>query len=425
MVLLTACLIGGCVKPFEPRQDLDEFIFSWGFLKIFYIFQEELTFDPLSFPSVESLYNVVKDPYTFYIPPEQFNDEEEGEQGRLSIGLGVFLGQSGEKYYIRHLIDPSPAKTAGLIENDTLISADGKTLIGVDSYTLFQSLKGKLNSQLLLTIKRSNLILDFVITRGYFTAPSVFLDTLDNINQIYHLSLLQFTDSTTHPQGSWFELVQAIQKVENAKMTILDLRGNPGGLLDQCLLICEEFLKSGQIIAQARIRILDSLSSESGITLNKTYQAQLSNDIAEQRDFILLVDRYSASAAELLTIALKANRPDIHIMGERTYGKARAQLVASTPSGGQIRVTSQTLLSSTGFDYNEIGIEPNENLSPDSSSYWLNQAYLHALQELGIPKTKISAQNIRRFRNKLNLIDINRRLLLPSTKNPLPFFKIQ
>ncbi|MFH0922167.1 MAG: S41 family peptidase [Fibrobacterota bacterium] len=174
------------------------------------------------------------------------------------------------------------------------------------------------------------------------------------------------------------------------------------------------FIDPWDTIALGRIR----LPAETG---GKTQDTTLVSDIQIHNEltakFVILVDSMSASATELLTTALQTNRPDIPVLGCHTYGKARGQVMLSTPSNGLAKMTFMTLKTAQGVDYNEVGLIPGLPLVPGTD--WLDAAYHRARVLIGSPVPKERAE----VRVRSRVIELNRKLLGIRRNEPLPMVR--
>jgi len=395
----------GCVNPASPdftsRDDLDVYLDAWSWLNIYYLFQDELPKDPFAFTDPSALYNSVSDPWTVYFPPEQaagfMSNFSTGNEG----GLGIFYQVRNNKFCIISVIPGSPAFHS-LFKGDTLTAVGNKP---VDSTTTRDTLASWLHdsagSSVTLWVLRPGVgTVSALITRGPFIAPTVIADTLDA--NVAYIALFEFMDNTTVSGGTSAELTPILAQTASFPVRILDLRGNPGGFVQQCLDVSGAFLKSGDTIVRAKIR-------DPGRTFDTVFLAAGSASEANKK-IIILVDDSTASAAEMLTAGIQHNDSSAYIMGVHTYGKARGQVVIPATLRGAVKITVMAMTTADGVDYNHTGLMPDTVMSNSDKTRWLEIAHNRALDWLGVPH-KTTAAAIQEVSDRISDIELNRKLL--------------
>ncbi|OGJ92176.1 MAG: hypothetical protein A2268_06490 [Candidatus Raymondbacteria bacterium RifOxyA12_full_50_37] len=396
-------LLAGCSNnPARPMDQADEYIFAWQALKIFYIFQSDLPSDPFTFDGPADLYASLDERWTKYYTPREANKLLSLFTTESSAGIGIFFDFEGDTLFIRHVIENSPAEDAGLRKGDTLLAADGISLVGISTDSLFSVLSGDSAQPITFTVLRGASHLEITVYRGYFVAPTVITDTLDDVAA--HISLFEFLDSTTYPAGTEQELRVALAQTAAFPVTILNMRSNPGGLVDQCVKVANQFLANGDIIICSTMREYDQTLG-TGATVDFIYR-DTSAAGTGTRKFIILVDGYTASAAEVVTSAIKDNLASCRIMGSNTYGKARGQILMGTTAGGLVKITSMTFTTSHGIDYNLHGLAPHVQLNYDVD--WIKAAQDSAHIMAGIPKRALKAPA--HGPTRAQVIELNRKM---------------
>lgn len=359
-IIICTALLVGCADngagPAGPGADDvgEEYLFSAQFLYAFFIFQDRLPDNPFVFPSPAQLYQSVNEPFTVYLPPPQaeaFLDDLDTE----SAGIGIIVDSVGPGFVITEVFEPSPASEAGLQEGDTLIEVGQRSLEDVSFVELAMLLRGQAGERKDITVKRGARLLDITVFIDEFLAPSVFVDSLDSA--LAYIRISSFFSRTALQKGSAAELSQALARTDFAAATIIDLRDNPGGELSQALAVTDQFLPASAPIIAVTQREFDPRTA-TAITNDTVFRAT-EGGRGINRSFVALVNENTASAAELLVAALKTNRPDIPIVGQTTFGKARGQTITLTPDSGLARVTFALLEPVDGPSYDLAGIEPD------------------------------------------------------------------
>jgi carboxyl-terminal processing protease len=296
--------------------------------------------------SVETL----GDPYTYFVEPEPAVREQERLQGHFGgIGAYLELGEDG-----RISLDPMidrPADLAGLERGDILIAVDGVTLpVPVDLEDATSRVRGPVGSTVRLTVLRGDEQLDFEITREQIELPSVQWRVLEQAPDIGYIRIERFSGLTVK------ELEQAIEELHAqnaADKLILDLRGNPGGLLDAAIDVGSVFLDGGPVLSERRAD-----GSE------ETYNAA-SGGPATQSRLVILVDAGSASAAEIVAGALH-DRGRAILVGRTTYGKGSVQRIHRLSDDSALHVTFARWYTPDGHAIDGQGLSPDIPIPEDA-----------------------------------------------------------
>lgn len=371
-----------------------EFESCWNYLQWFSIFQDSLPDDPYVYPNSYELYKSVSDPYTVYIYPENAAGYLNAvlttqETGKVGIKIDSVKGH----FIIKHVVVNSPGEEAGLKKNDTLIAVNDSLAEDRTTSEVFGFIAGSTGDVRVLRIKRDTAFIDFTVTLGTIIAPSVFMDTLDT--EIAYIQITQFTENTTDSLGTYGEFHTALEETQWAEYTLLDLRRNPGGTIGQCLNIAGEFLPEGTPVVRSRQRdvyIVNEGRDTVGTTSDSVF-ATGSAGIVQTRKFILLADSFSASASEILISALQYHRGFI-IIGDTTFGKARGQILYTTPRAGLAKITFTLLSSMSGAEYDLVGIPPD--IVSGSSYEALEEGLNYAYQQLGTAAKKQNVSDLAR-----------------------------
>ena len=288
------------------------------------------------------LAQATNDPYTEYFTPSQaqaFNNEL---QGTFS-GIGAELGEnSSNNIEIIAPLAGTPAANAGLQPKDIVTAINGKSTTGMSEDEAVSEIRGPAGTKVTLQILRGQDQLTFTITRSNITVPSVNYKILtDNIG---YMQINQFSNDTSDLAQ------QAAQEFQQDKVkgVILDLRDNPGGLVDAAVNVSSLWLPEGEIIMQEK----------TGSTIDKTYTST-GNDILHGIPTVVLINAGSASASEITTGALHDNNA-AYVIGEKSYGKGVVQQIDNLPDGAELKVTIASWYRPNGQDINHIGITPDK-----------------------------------------------------------------
>ena len=300
-------------------------------------------------PSVSAMLAALHDPYTEYLNGTKLRLlERETRSTYTGIGVGVLPVPDGLKI-VR--VKPGPARRAGLLVGDVIISVAGTSVAKMGLDRAVGSFLGAEGTSVRVTARRGTRELRFDVTRALLAAPSVQskLLAIDKL-RIGYLRLSAFrTGAAPVMSGALHKLAR-----ENAAGIVLDLRGNPGGVFEQAVAVTSLFLDRGVIVTLIGAHAPPQV-----------YSANTKG--ASTLPLVVLVDRNSASAAEIVAAALHDNRRAL-LVGEHTFGKAVVQSLRPLPGGAALRLTTATYLTPAGRDINLRGVEPDlvANDSPET-----------------------------------------------------------
>jgi carboxyl-terminal processing protease len=290
--------------------------------------------------SLESL----GDPYTRFLDPEEYADLTSQTSGELS-GIGIQLGvnQKTKQLTVIEPIPNSPAMEAGLKAGDHIVSIDGKPTEKMTLEQASSKIKGKLGTEVKLKISRENKpAFEVAISRAQIELPSVSYNL--NQEQGSKVGYIKLDEFSSHAAEQMKVAIADLTK-QNASGFVLDLRGNPGGLLFSGVEIARMWMAKGEIVST-----IDRKGGNEKFSANGKALTDL--------PLVVLVDGYSASASEILTGALKENHRAT-VVGSRTYGKGTVQSVHSLSDGSGLAVTIAHYYPPSGVDINKKGIAPD------------------------------------------------------------------
>jgi len=326
--------------------------------------------------AIEGMLETLDDPYTSYFPPEQLANFEKQTRGTFS-GIGAEISKEGKFITIVSPLEDSPAFKAGLAAGDIILEVDGESIAGVSTQEAVDRITGPQGSKVSLTVRKPDgQEKELTIVRDSIrieTVKGVRRDDeglwryeLDPANGIGYVRMTQFSGPTHQ------SLQTALDKLDKAglKGLILDLRYNPGGLLDSAVRIADMFLDDGTIV---------STRGRGGAE----QQAWKANGAEARTDFpmIVLINEGSASASEILAGALKYNDRAI-VLGTRSVGKGSVQQIVHLPGGdGGLKLTTSLYYMPNGQNIHRKpgaerwGVDPSDGfyvaLSPDEQEKML------------------------------------------------------
>lgn len=333
--------------------------------------------DKLNYSSVDELYNTIKDnydgtlteaqlldgiksglatatgdPYTEYFNAKDAEEFQQQLSGSFT-GIGAELGQDADKNLIVVApIDGFPADKAGIRAKDVITAVDGKTTTGMSVNDAVKKIRGKKGTKVTLEIVRDKSeVLTFTITRADITVPSVKYEILDGA--IGYLQITQFNEDTTRLAT---EAAKEFKK-QNVKGIVVDLRDNPGGLLDSAVSVSSLWLPQYETVL---------LEKRDGKVINK-YTAD-GNNILLGMPTTVLINEGSASASEIMAGALKDNGVAT-LVGEKSYGKGSVQQIHQLKNGGEIKVTIARWYRPNGENIDKKGIKPDKSVGLTDEDY--------------------------------------------------------
>ena len=282
------------------------------------------------------------DPYSSYMSPENFrnmNAETKGEFG----GLGIEITMQAGLVKVISPIEGTPADKAGIKAGDFIIRINDTQVKGLNLFEAVSMMRGKVGSKINLVIRRENIDdeLKFTLTRGIIKIREVSAEV--KLNSIGYIRLRAFN------QKSHNQLKEKIKSFKSKRLNgyILDLRNNPGGLLSQAIKISDMFLDSGEIVSTKGRDKTDI----------KIFNAK-KGDIIDGLPLIVLINKGSASASEIVSGALKDHKRAI-ILGETSFGKGSVQSIIPLTNRGALRLTTAKYYLPSGSSISEVGVSPD------------------------------------------------------------------
>lgn len=283
------------------------------------------------------------DPHSAYLTTDDFKDMQESTSGKFS-GIGIEISMENGRLIVVSPIEDTPADKAGLEAGDFILEIDGESTQDITLLEAVDKIRGEKDTTVTLTIVHKNETspIDVPIVRG--TIPIIAVKTRVLDEGILHVRLTRFNENTTR---ELHEKIAEFRAKQELKGVVLDLRNNPGGLLDQAVSVTDTFISDGLIVyiqgksAQAR----------------RDYTAKKqSSDI--NVPLVTIINAGSASASEIVAGALQDLKRSL-IIGERSFGKGSVQQIIPLSDGAGIKLTTALYYTPSGRSIQAEGIEPD------------------------------------------------------------------
>ncbi len=292
------------------------------------------------------------DPYSSYLSPKNLEEMQTDTKGEFG-GLGIEVGMEAGVVKVISPIDNSPAEREGVKAGDYIVKINNTQVQGKTLNEAVELMRGPVGSTLEITIRRIGLrkSLVFNITREIIEVASVKSEVFDE--KIGYIRLTSFNENSDDQIKKEIKQFKKNKKIEGY---ILDLRNNPGGLLGQAIKISDFFLDDGEIVStKGRKR-----------NENQKWFAR-EGDIIDGKALIVLINKGSASASEIVAGALKDHKRAI-LIGDKSYGKGSVQSIIPLKNRGAIRLTISKYYLPSGKSISEVGVSPDitvEEISED------------------------------------------------------------
>lgn len=296
--------------------------------------------------AIEGMLNTLDDPYTRYMDKEAFKEMKEEREGNFS-GIGIQIGIRNKHLTVIAPIEDTPAYKAGLLAGDYILEIDGKPSKDITLDQAVNLIRGKKGVPVKLKIYRKSeeKTFEVSIVRDIIKTKVVKFRMIDK--NIGYIKLTSFMENNAPNEVK--EAVEKLRK-EGMKSLILDLRNNPGGLLENAVEIGKMFVPTGPVV-----QIVDRENNkEYKPKINDKRKTILPLDIS----MVTLINEGSASASEILAGCLKDNKRSI-LIGTKTFGKGLVQTVHPLSDGSGVAITTNKYLTSKGNDIDKKGIEPD------------------------------------------------------------------
>jgi carboxyl-terminal processing protease len=342
----------------SPDANLERFADVLEKVRTSYVDGTNLTYHDLIYSALKGMVGSL-DPHSEFMTADDYQQLQDDTEGQFG-GLGLVVAMKDGYVTIVAPMDDTPGFHAGILSGDRIIKVEGQSVEKVPLTDVVKELRGKPGTQVSVTIERPSLgaVKNYTLTRAVIS-----MDMVKDINgrkkfplgvdKIGYVRITQFGDQTGD------ELEAALQKLkkQGMKALIIDLRWNPGGLLDEAVNVCGKFLPRGQLVVTTEGRDPKE---------NSVRHADGSGDELNGMPIVVLVNLGSASAAEIVTGCLQ----DLHrafILGEKTFGKGSVQSIFPLDDGSALKLTVAKYYTPSHKVIHEHGITP-DSLVPMSDA---------------------------------------------------------
>lgn len=350
--------------------DFSQFWTVWEKLQANYYDKSKLDSQKMLNGAIEGMVGSLGDPFTIYLPPSQNTNFKQGLAGQFS-GIGAELGTKDKDIIVISPLDGSPAQKAGVKAGDVILKVDNESTLGWSLSTAVEKIRGPKDSFVTLTVlhRDDKKETEIRIKRDIITVKSVtgYVKKVKDIEQVQssnfkapdqsvaYIRLSQFGDDTNKDWVALIDKVNSdIEKENDFKGIVFDLRNNPGGYLTDAVFIASEFLSEGDSV------VLEETTFDRR-TLSVTREGKFL-DIP----VVVLVNKGSASASEIVAGALQDHKR-AKLVGETSYGKGTIQQAEDFGNGAGIHITVAKWLTPSGTWVNEKGLTPDINVPFNAS----------------------------------------------------------
>jgi carboxyl-terminal processing protease len=307
-------------------------------------FYRDVAKDKLADDAIRGAVSGLDDRFSAYFDPKEYKRFREVTEARFS-GIGVTVTQVERGLRIGQVYDKSPAQKAGLREGDVILAADGQELAGKPEEAATGLIKGPKGTVVTLTVRRGRKELRKRVTRAEISIPVVSSKRRGDV------AVIRLEGFSSGAHAEVYKAVRAAEK-DKVKGIVFDLRANPGGLVEEARLVASAFLRDGEIVTTR------------GRTVDEQVYRATGDPIAPKTPLVVLVDRASASASEIVAGALQ-DRGRAKLVGTRTFGKGVFQEVVELENGGALDITVGQYFLPSGRNLGGKGTSRGSGLSPD------------------------------------------------------------
>jgi len=382
LILIALSFVGGFYyhefifqEYYKAAYSIDQIDFSllkkaWDQVSANYVDQDKIDKTKMTYGAVAGMVEAIGDPYTEFFNPEEAKKLEDDIAGSFE-GIGLQLGVKNNQITAISPIKGTPAEKAGLRPGDMILAVDKTPTADLSIDEVVNMIRGPKDTKVTLTISREGEeAKDIEITRAIIKVPSMEYEIKETTDgkKIAHITLYQFSDSVYQD----FKTATIDILNSNVSGIILDMRSNPGGLVNQATAIAGWFLDRGDLILTEQ----DKNGEKTELTSNGPSSfASL--------PLVVLVNEGSASASEILAGALKDDRKAT-IIGTTTFGKGTVQKIVDFDDGSSLKVTIAKWYTPSGVRIQDTGIEPDIKVELTAEDYTQNKdpQLDRALQEI-------------------------------------------
>ena len=320
-----------------------------------------------SYEAIRGMLDSLDDPYTRFLDPKEFKEMRIDTSGELmGVGIQISLDKDTKELIVVSPIEGTPASRAGVQSKDVIVSIDGTSTKGMTTEDAVKLIRGPEGTEVILGLRRKGDVLNVPLTRARIEINAVkkALNTSPDGSKIGYIRLKQFNANASR------EMRDAIQELEDqdADGYVLDLRSNPGGLLEASVDIARQWLNEGIIVSTRTREGIRDVRRATGSAIT-------------EKPMVVLINQGSASASEIVSGALQEN-DRAQLIGKTTFGKGLVQAVRGLSDGSGMTVTIAKYLTPNGTDIHKNGIEPDiEAEIPDKELEDFKVEYLGTIKD--------------------------------------------
>ncbi|HEX5466350.1 MAG TPA: S41 family peptidase [Candidatus Limnocylindrales bacterium] len=336
----------GHTMPADAPADFGLFWTALATIQEHFVDRSALDPQKITYGAIEGLVDALGDPgHTVFLTPEEVKADQQALDGSI-VGIGVYLSVQAGQPIIQSVISGTPAAKAGVRSGDLLIAVDGKTANGLSTEQIADLVRGQAGTKVTITVIHPDTTnpVDITITRARISVPAVSWAMVPGTKDAM-VRVIQFS------QGASKQVVQALKAAQaaGARGIVLDLRSDPGGLVDEAVSLTSQFIGTGDVyVRQLADGSKIPVPVQSGGTALKT-------------PVVVLVDYGTASAAEIVAGALQdADRAKV--VGTRTFGTGTVLNTFDLPDGSALRLAVEEWLTPSGRHIFPSGITPDDTV---------------------------------------------------------------
>ena len=338
----------------EDRVDFKLFWRVWDLLRERYVDRDDLDAQQMLYGAINGMLSASGDPYTSFLDPDQNHYLEEELNGSFE-GIGAEIGIRENILTVIAPLKGSPAEQAGLRAGDLILEINGESTSELTIDDAVGEIRGEKGTEILFTIFREHEegTLDITVVRDVIEIDSVTYEIKKET--IAYIEISEFSDDT-------FQELTRIAKeiIDNPTIesVVIDLRNNPGGLLQSSVDIASIMMEGGSVVV---------IQEDSNGKQTKLYTK--SRNVLSSYDTVVLLNEGSASASEILAGALKANRDNVMIVGRTSFGKGSVQELVPLSDNSALKITIAKWLTPSGEQINKKGITPDVDVEITKEDY--------------------------------------------------------
>ena len=341
----------------SDRPDMGVFWKTWDLLHERFVDREKLDTTTLLYGAIKGMLAATDDPYTTFFDPEENKSFQEDIAGSFE-GIGAEIGMKNKVLTIVAPLDDSPAQKAGIRSGDMIVKINDENTAEMTVDEAVKKMRGPKGTDVKLTIFRDGEkeTRDITVHRGVITVKSVKLEWKEN--DIALVKINQFGEDTVDE----FTAVVKQLRSRPTRGIVLDLRDDPGGLLDAAVDIGSLMIPKGKPV------VLEEDSKKNRETL-PTH----GGDVLSGIPTAVLINEGSASAAEILSAALRENRDNVTLIGKKSFGKGSVQELVPVSKDTSFKVTVARWLTPNGEQINKAGIKPDIDIDRTNEDFAANR----------------------------------------------------